>query len=364
VVYKSKVLNYGYVAADLKWLSRRKGKLVPMSSLQDGDLFRFDGEYDLLLFRLYERSYGIYSAWSVLGGYLAVGTGGELKDLKGRTVRFIAHRDAYARPKIEPATKTFIYRNSDGTICCQNIIYFHAGQHFKITLEQLAQLKAKTPADERSWIEETEPCDCDLPLGMVKEYDGSIHSKHRNPRRRRNPGEAELYNYMRGLPELTMIFTQIQAPGGPQPAFLVRESSQWLKLYPLNIRTELTAAVMHHGHAYVVVVILKVIDPVKIGMIGMYETYFNYYSTDPEPREVMQLLATQPSFNLIYHGDNGRPERRFIVNTASSLRSFFALAPEGLRGKPPWTMAEFDQAKKYIQNKYSLEELWQELKRS
>jgi len=103
---------------------------------------------------------------------MCVGSGGRLADMPDKPVNIVASKADYPEPDRESAVKTIVHPRTDGSFCCQNLIYGLSGQHFRITAERLAELRAK---NDREWIDAGQTYGCDLPLGMTKEYDGRIH---------------------------------------------------------------------------------------------------------------------------------------------------------------------------------------------
>ena len=170
-MYSLKVLNKDEVTQALKRIEKRKGKIITPRDLKDGDIFRFNS-YDLNIFRSDGNTYSIFPAWSELLGSMCLGIGGLVSGLDGHQVTLLARKGDYPEPEKESPVKTIIYPRADGTVCCQNFVFYHLGQHFHITAERLAELKKQ---DNRTWLDSPEPCTCDLDLGSVREYDGHIH---------------------------------------------------------------------------------------------------------------------------------------------------------------------------------------------
>ena len=173
-MYSVKVRNHDAVSQALSKISKRKGKTIPACQLQDGDLWR-DREYELSIIHVNpDQTYSVFSAWSELLGGMCIGYGGTLDHLKekSQTVTLLAHKPDYPQPDKESEVKTIVYPRPDGTVCCQNMVFYHSGQHFHITAERLADLKAK---HDRDWLDSPTPCTCDLPLGQCREYDGKVH---------------------------------------------------------------------------------------------------------------------------------------------------------------------------------------------
>ncbi len=172
-MYNVKVKNHDEVLSAIKRIDRRKGKTLSAKMLQDGDLFRQKQDHSqLLVFKTHDLHYGIYPAWSSLFGHMCVGSGGDLKEIYDVPVVLLAHKADYPQPDMESPIKTIVHPRADGTYCCQNMVYFHSGQHFHITADKLQELRNK---NDRDWIQSPNACVCDLPLGKVKEYDGAIH---------------------------------------------------------------------------------------------------------------------------------------------------------------------------------------------
>jgi hypothetical protein len=141
-MYSVKVKNQAEVTAALKRIEKRKGRVIPASQLQDGDLFR-TGKYGLDIFRRRDGEYSVYSAWQELQGGMCIGVGGAVSGLNnGNQVTLLAHKSDYPVPEKESPVKTFVYPRADGTFCCQNLVYYHNGQHFRITAGKLADLPA------------------------------------------------------------------------------------------------------------------------------------------------------------------------------------------------------------------------------
>lgn len=79
------------------------------------------------------------------------------------TTQAPTEKDALTDPQMESALKTQVYRNADGSVCCQNYVYGMTGQHWTLYgsgEEQLRKRKREEAEEgqEREWIETGEPC--------------------------------------------------------------------------------------------------------------------------------------------------------------------------------------------------------------
>jgi len=170
-MYSIKVHNRDEITTALNRISKHKGKLISSKELQDGDLFRHS-HYGLDIFHLDDGHFSVFSAWADLFGDMCIGNGGNIDQLNDVQVTLLAHKDDYPQPIKDSPITTIVHKRTDGSFCCQNLIYYHNGQHFRITADKLAELKAE---GGRQWEDSPAPCDCDLAIGQVKEYDGHIH---------------------------------------------------------------------------------------------------------------------------------------------------------------------------------------------
>ncbi len=171
-MYSVKVRNQDAILAALKRIEKCKGKAIPACQLQDGDLFRDDGRC-LDIFKRDGEHYSVFPAWHDLLGQMSIGTGGNIASLGHKPVTVVAHKPDYPEPDKESAVKTIVHPRADGTVCCQNLVYGLSGQHFHITQDKLVELKDH---HDREWIVTGDPCDCDLAVGEVREYDGHRHT--------------------------------------------------------------------------------------------------------------------------------------------------------------------------------------------
>lgn len=170
--------------------------------------------------------------------------------------------------------------------------------------------------------------------------------------------EQEAMDFLRNMEPQTMIFMRVEEiEGGPlETAFIVREESKELKDLSSTPVMMFSAGVTQIRNVFIIPCILYVPD---IG--GMYECFFNYYSTSNEPRYSMMDLMQQNSIVVVFIGDTGEPEREIEIN--NRMKSFFWMALSGLENRPPWTMGEFKQAKAELQNAYTIEQLFQHFRK-
>lgn len=172
-MYSVQIHNRQEMTMAIGKIGRRKGKLISSKALEDGDLFSVPDDSQLQLFS--KRADGTicaYPAWSYLFGKMCIGYGGTLDDLQDIPVRLLAHKADYPQPIKDHEITTTVQPRADGSVCCQNFIYHHAGQHYRISRQQLDELKARM---DRNWKESAEPCTCDLTIGQCREYDGRTH---------------------------------------------------------------------------------------------------------------------------------------------------------------------------------------------
>jgi hypothetical protein len=170
-MYSVKVHNQDEISKVLNKINKRKGKTISAKELQDGDLFRH-GDYGLNIYHQNDGHFSVFSAWADLLGQMCVGSGGRAGELNDVPVKLLAHKNEYPQPIKDSPITTIIHKRNDEGYCCQNMIFYHVGQHFRITAEKLAELKTK---GDRQWEDSPMPCNCELELGQVKEYDGHIH---------------------------------------------------------------------------------------------------------------------------------------------------------------------------------------------
>lgn len=174
-MYSTRVKNYEAISSTLMKIGRRKGKLVGVEDLKDGDIIRFQGKavgpYNITCACCEPKRNRIffYDAWAYFGSSPSIGSGGEIKHMAGLKVFRLGSKSEYPEPDREKEMKTLIYRNPDGTVCCQNVVFWHIGQHFKTTPAALDRMVEGDKS--REWVEEKDACDCGLSVGQVKSGD-------------------------------------------------------------------------------------------------------------------------------------------------------------------------------------------------
>lgn len=204
-----KVTNYPEVKAAVARVQRRLGSLVEVKQVRPGSLFRFEpwdevpGRHEPLWVLAEERSLGgklegyrIESLWSHVFGTAGsdilpatpgdahgvqavtapVGRLPELWNLvQAREVRLVAKSTEWVRPEYEPELTTHVRFNPDGTVCCQNFVHHHQGQHFRLTRADYDRLRRRDRL-ARKWerMENPAQCPCALAVGQVREFDGRV----------------------------------------------------------------------------------------------------------------------------------------------------------------------------------------------
>jgi len=108
------------------------------------------------------------------------------------------------------------------------------------------------------------------------------------------------------------------------------------------------AGLLGMGRVFPVIVLIDFI-PLRT----VYEVYFNF--SRPEGSEAIILLGRQPKLYLAFYDTGPEPVRMF--GFANDVANFFRLVHLKLKGLPSWTDDEFDKAKAWIMDSYTVEEL-------
>ncbi len=118
----------------------------------------------------------------------------------------------------------------------------------------------------------------------------------------------------------------------PQVTCLVRERSAIIK-YLGNTTVDVRAARFTVGNIVLVMVVFRVGQHLD----REYEVWLDFYRQSNS--EAFRLLAEQEFLSFHFHGDNGRPERIFVV--MNTLNEFFAEARDAGQAAPPWNHGDF-----------------------
>lgn len=89
-----------------------------------------------------------------------------------------------------------------------------------------------------------------------------------------------------------------------------------------------------------------------------YETWWNFYQ--PEGAEPFELMTTQAQFSILFFSAT-KMEKSISIPTRHA--EFFTRAIAEIRDRAPWSMSDFDQARKVVEARYpTVAKLWRALK--
>ena len=136
--------------------------------------------------------------------------------------------------------------------------------------------------------------------------------------------------------------------GKREVVFMAREREADVRDLPERVPCHFKAGLLGMGRVFPVVVLIDFI-PLRT----IYEVYFNFCA--PEGAEAIALLGRQPNLYLAFY-DRG-PEAVRIFGFVNNMASYFRLVYVKLKGLPCWTDDEFDRAKEWLMQRYTVEDL-------
>lgn len=124
--------------------------------------------------------------------------------------------------------------------------------------------------------------------------------------------------------------------------FIVRERSEVIRAIEADPPVDVAAGLAEAGKVLAVVVMFRIgSDP-----LNLYEVFFNYHESSGSAPECFRDLATQDTLAFHLHGDSAEKLRTIVA--ANGHRRFWAEAVERIAGAEPWSMEDFDAAKKKL----------------
>lgn len=136
--------------------------------------------------------------------------------------------------------------------------------------------------------------------------------------------------------------------GKREVVFMAREREADVRDLPERVPCHFKAGLLGMGRVFPVVVLID-FTPLRT----IYEVYFNFCA--PEGAEAIALLGRQPNLYLAFY-DRG-PEAVRIFGFVNNMASYFRLVYVKLKGLPCWTDDEFDRAKEWLMQRYTVEDL-------
>ncbi len=139
-----------------------------------------------------------------------------------------------------------------------------------------------------------------------------------------------------------MVHSRFQAKGeAQQTGLFIREESARIRQLGTSPVVEIRAGLLQEGEIYLLAIMARIGGEI-------YETWLNYNQEDGG--DCLSGLAAQKRLLVAFYGDQGR-ERAITINN-SNLAIMMGEAIPILAGSRRWGMADFDEAKARVCNRY------------